>query len=257
MIAHLSGTVAGVGLDGAVIEVGGVGLRVQCTPDTLAPLKPGEPARVATSLVVREDSLTLFGFGTDDERNVFELLQTRERHRPAAGAGDAGGALAGRAAPRGRGRGHQGAHHGPRHRQQGRAADHPRAQGPPRRAGRPRRRGNGAAPGPPGRAFLARPGHDGPGQPGLVRPRRRGRDRRGRGRRRRARRRTWPPRCRAALRRRAAGSSSRRSDRPRKTSPSVGDLSLGRGRGEPSSPGAERPATPTASSRRSPTATSG
>jgi Holliday junction DNA helicase RuvA len=76
MIAHLNGIVAGVGLDGAVIEVGGVGLRVQCTPDTLAALKPGEPARVATSLVVREDSLTLFGFGTDDERNVFELLQT-------------------------------------------------------------------------------------------------------------------------------------------------------------------------------------
>jgi Holliday junction DNA helicase RuvA len=76
VIAHLNGLVSGVGLDGAVIEVGGVGLRVQCTPDTLATLKPGEPARVATSLVVREDSLTLFGFGTDDERNVFELLQT-------------------------------------------------------------------------------------------------------------------------------------------------------------------------------------
>ena len=76
MIAHLNGTVAGVGLDGAVIEVGGVGLRVQCTPDTLATLKPGEQARVATSLVVREESLTLFGFSSDDERNVFELLQT-------------------------------------------------------------------------------------------------------------------------------------------------------------------------------------
>jgi Holliday junction DNA helicase RuvA len=76
MIAHLDGTVAGIGLDGAVIEVGGVGLRVHCTPDTLTTLKPGERARVATSLVVREDSLTLFGFATDDERNVFELLQT-------------------------------------------------------------------------------------------------------------------------------------------------------------------------------------
>jgi Holliday junction DNA helicase RuvA len=76
MIAHLNGMVAGVGPDGAVIEVGGVGLRVQCTPGTLATLKTGEPARVATSLVVREDSLTLFGFGTDDERNVFDLLQT-------------------------------------------------------------------------------------------------------------------------------------------------------------------------------------
>ena len=76
MIAHLSGSVAGVSPDGAVIDVGGFGLRVQCTPGTLASLRPGEPARVATSLVVREDSLTLFGFGTDDERNVFELLQT-------------------------------------------------------------------------------------------------------------------------------------------------------------------------------------
>src|SRR5271163_4762623 len=76
MIAHLNGIVAGIGLDGAVIEVGGVGLRVQCTPGTLATLRPGTPGRVATSLVVREDSLTLFGFATDDERNVFELLQT-------------------------------------------------------------------------------------------------------------------------------------------------------------------------------------
>jgi holliday junction DNA helicase RuvA len=76
MIAHLNGTVTGVSPDGAVIDVGGVGLRVQCTPDTLAELRPGEPAKVATSLVVREDSLTLFGFGSEDERNVFELLQT-------------------------------------------------------------------------------------------------------------------------------------------------------------------------------------
>jgi len=76
VIAHLHGTVAGVAPDGAVIEVGGVGMRVQCTPGTLATLKPGEPAQVATSLVVREDSLTLYGFCSDDERNVFELLQT-------------------------------------------------------------------------------------------------------------------------------------------------------------------------------------
>jgi Holliday junction DNA helicase RuvA len=72
----LRGTVAGVAPDGAVIEVGGVGMRVQCTPGTLATLKPGEPAQVATSLVVREDSLTLYGFTSEDERNVFELLQT-------------------------------------------------------------------------------------------------------------------------------------------------------------------------------------
>ena len=76
MIAHVRGTVAGVAPDGAVIEVGGVGIRVQCTPGTLATLRPGEHAQVATSLVVREDSLTLYGFCSDDERNVFELLQT-------------------------------------------------------------------------------------------------------------------------------------------------------------------------------------
>ncbi|HEX3490178.1 MAG TPA: Holliday junction branch migration protein RuvA [Streptosporangiaceae bacterium] len=76
MIAHLDGTVAAVAPDGAVIDVGGVGLLVQCTPATLAGLRPGERARVATSLVVREDSLTLYGFASDDERTTFELLQT-------------------------------------------------------------------------------------------------------------------------------------------------------------------------------------
>ncbi len=76
MIAHLNGTVASVAPDGAVIDVGGVGLLVQCTPGTLAGLRPGERARVATSLVVREDALTLYGFAADDERNTFELVQT-------------------------------------------------------------------------------------------------------------------------------------------------------------------------------------
>jgi holliday junction DNA helicase RuvA len=76
MIAHVTGSVTSVAPDGAVIDVGGVGLFVQCTPGTLAGLRSGEPARVATSLVVREDSLTLYGFATDDERAVFELLQT-------------------------------------------------------------------------------------------------------------------------------------------------------------------------------------
>ena len=59
-----------------MVEVGGVGMAVQCTPSTLAALRVGEPARLATSLVVREDSLTLYGFADDDERAVFELLQT-------------------------------------------------------------------------------------------------------------------------------------------------------------------------------------
>ena len=62
--------------DGAVVEVGGIGLSVQCTPGTIARLQVGESARLATSLIVREDSLTLYGFADDDERQLFELLQT-------------------------------------------------------------------------------------------------------------------------------------------------------------------------------------
>ena len=76
MIASVRGTVAALGPDGAVVEVGGVGLAVSCSPGTLARLRVGEAARLATSLVVREDSLTLYGFADDDERATFELLQT-------------------------------------------------------------------------------------------------------------------------------------------------------------------------------------
>nr|WP_269326640.1 Holliday junction branch migration protein RuvA [Kineosporia mesophila] len=63
-------------MDSVVIEVGGVGLLLQATPGTLAELRPGQETELATSLVVREDSLTLFGFGTTDERDVFETVQT-------------------------------------------------------------------------------------------------------------------------------------------------------------------------------------
>ncbi|MDX2646807.1 Holliday junction branch migration protein RuvA [Streptomyces sp. NBC_00510] len=76
MIAFVSGPVAALAPDIAVIEVGGIGMAVQCSPGTLASLRLGEQARLATSLVVREDSLTLYGFADDDERQVFELLQT-------------------------------------------------------------------------------------------------------------------------------------------------------------------------------------
>jgi Holliday junction DNA helicase RuvA len=68
--------VAAVSPDGVVIEVGGVGLAVQCAPGTLAGLRTGAEARLATSLIVREDSLTLYGFADDDEKYLFELLQT-------------------------------------------------------------------------------------------------------------------------------------------------------------------------------------
>ncbi|BCB74212.1 Holliday junction branch migration protein RuvA [Phytohabitans flavus] len=76
MIASVRGRVAAVSPDGAVIEVGGVGLAVQCAPGTLAGLRLGAEARLATSLVVREDSLTLYGFADDEEKLLFELLQT-------------------------------------------------------------------------------------------------------------------------------------------------------------------------------------
>ncbi|HLL68497.1 MAG TPA: Holliday junction branch migration protein RuvA [Micromonosporaceae bacterium] len=76
MIASVRGRVAAVSPDGAAIEVGGVGLWVVCAPGTLAGLRVGEQARLATSLVVREDSLTLYGFVDDDARQLFELLQT-------------------------------------------------------------------------------------------------------------------------------------------------------------------------------------
>ena len=76
MIASVHGRVAAVSPNGAVVEVGGIGLSVQCTPGTIARLQVGENARLATSLVVREDSLTLYGFADDDERQLFELLQT-------------------------------------------------------------------------------------------------------------------------------------------------------------------------------------
>ncbi|RHW24321.1 Holliday junction branch migration protein RuvA [Nocardioides immobilis] len=76
MIAHVRGRVAAVTLSSAVLEVGGVGLELMCTPGTLATLRTGTEATLPTSLVVREDSLTLFGFVDDDEKCVFELVQT-------------------------------------------------------------------------------------------------------------------------------------------------------------------------------------
>ncbi|MGZ4426586.1 MAG: Holliday junction branch migration protein RuvA [Nocardioidaceae bacterium] len=76
MIAFVTGTVAGVTLTSAVVEVGGVGLELNCTPNTLATLRVGTPATLPTSMVVREESLTLFGFLDEDEKTVFELLQT-------------------------------------------------------------------------------------------------------------------------------------------------------------------------------------
>jgi Holliday junction DNA helicase RuvA len=76
MIAQLTGVVAQVGPTSAVIEVGGFGVQAVCSPNTVAGLRLGQRAKLATSLVVREDSLTLYGFASADEREFFELLLT-------------------------------------------------------------------------------------------------------------------------------------------------------------------------------------
>jgi Holliday junction DNA helicase RuvA len=76
MISLLNGIVRSIASDRAIVEVGGVGLAVTITPATSALLNIGAPAQFYTSLVVREDSLTLFGFLDDEVRALFELVQT-------------------------------------------------------------------------------------------------------------------------------------------------------------------------------------
>ncbi|WP_137120793.1 Holliday junction branch migration protein RuvA [Segeticoccus rhizosphaerae] len=76
MIASVRGPVQHVGLDSVIVEVGGVGLLVHTTPGTAADLRRGSQATLATSLVVREESLTLYGFADADERALFEQVQT-------------------------------------------------------------------------------------------------------------------------------------------------------------------------------------
>jgi len=76
VIASVTGRVVAVQEESAVIEVGGVGLQISCPPVTIRSLAVGETATLMTSLVVREDSLTLFGFGDADQRLVFGLLQS-------------------------------------------------------------------------------------------------------------------------------------------------------------------------------------
>jgi Holliday junction DNA helicase RuvA len=76
MIAFVRGRVAAVTLNSAVIDVGGVGYQIHCTPGTIAGLRLGSEAELSTSMVVREDSQTLYGFADTDERDMFELVQT-------------------------------------------------------------------------------------------------------------------------------------------------------------------------------------
>ncbi len=76
MIAHLTGRVSIIGATSVVLDVAGVGLLVLCTPATGQALRLGEHATLYTHLVVREDSLTLFGFASVGERETFEILQS-------------------------------------------------------------------------------------------------------------------------------------------------------------------------------------
>ncbi|MDO5500833.1 MAG: Holliday junction branch migration protein RuvA [Propionibacteriaceae bacterium] len=76
MIAHLKGIVAAVGATWVVLDLNGFGVRAECTPATASGVRLGEPAHLHTSLVVREDSLTVYGFAGADERDAFELAQS-------------------------------------------------------------------------------------------------------------------------------------------------------------------------------------
>jgi Holliday junction DNA helicase RuvA len=76
MISLLSGTVRSIHSDRLVVEVGGFGLSVLVTPSTTTQVTLGSQVQLFTSLVVREESLTLFGFVNEESRNLFELVQT-------------------------------------------------------------------------------------------------------------------------------------------------------------------------------------
>ncbi len=76
MISFINGTVRSLTLDRAVVEVGGVGLAISITPATSASLNIGAPAQFFTTFVVREESLTLYGFLDEDVKTLFELVQT-------------------------------------------------------------------------------------------------------------------------------------------------------------------------------------
>ena len=76
MISLLSGNVRSIQSDRLVVEVGGFGLTVLVTPLTTTQVNLGSQIQLFTSLVVREDSLTLFGFVNEESRSLFELVQT-------------------------------------------------------------------------------------------------------------------------------------------------------------------------------------
>lgn len=74
MIASVRGEVLEIALDHAVIEAAGVGYKVMATPSTLASLRRGDEARMITAMIVREDSMTLYGFADGEARDLFQML---------------------------------------------------------------------------------------------------------------------------------------------------------------------------------------
>lgn len=76
MIATLTGEIKGISLDRAIVEVGGVGLSVNITQSAASNLNLGTTVTFHTSLVVREESLTLYGFLTAESKQLFEQVQT-------------------------------------------------------------------------------------------------------------------------------------------------------------------------------------
>jgi len=76
MISTLTGTIRSLAIDKVVIEVGGVGFTLLINPQTSSGISLGAQTTLHTSLVVREDSLTLFGFLSEEVKNLFELVQT-------------------------------------------------------------------------------------------------------------------------------------------------------------------------------------
>jgi len=75
MISSVRGTVLAIAGPAVIIEVGGVGLSVQVTPQHALSLRVGSEASVRTALIVREDDLSLYGFADADELAVFDALR--------------------------------------------------------------------------------------------------------------------------------------------------------------------------------------
>lgn len=76
MISSINGKVLETRVDGLVINLGGLGMFVLCAPDLIAKARVGHEIYVQTALIVREDSLTLFGFETAASRELFDLVQS-------------------------------------------------------------------------------------------------------------------------------------------------------------------------------------